>query len=72
MAIFTMLTILIYEHERSPHLLISFSIPFYSDMKFLTYKSFSWLWLHKIFYIIHGYYKGYCFPNFIIWQFSYV
>ena len=41
--IFTMLILLIYEHGGDFHLLISFSISFFRDLRFLSYRSFTCL-----------------------------
>jgi hypothetical protein len=43
MAIFTTLILPVHEQGRSFHRLISFSISFFSDLKFLLYRSFSCL-----------------------------
>jgi hypothetical protein len=43
MAIFTVLILSIHEHGRSFHLLRSFSISFFRDLKFLSYRSFTCL-----------------------------
>jgi hypothetical protein len=44
MAIFTMLILPIHEHGRYFHILISFPISFFRDLKVLSYRSFTW-WL---------------------------
>lgn len=41
MAIFPMLTLLIYEHWKSLHLLVSSSITFFRDLKFLSFSHVS-------------------------------
>ena len=43
MAIFTMLILPVHEFERSFHILKSFSISFFRDLKFLSYRSFTCL-----------------------------
>jgi len=62
MAIFTML---IHEHGRSFQLLISSSISFFKNLKFLSYRYFTCL-VSKLFYIICGFYEGCSFPNFFL------
>jgi hypothetical protein len=43
MSISTMLFLPVHEHVRSFHLLKSFSVSFFRDLKFLSYKSFACL-----------------------------
>ena len=43
MTIFTILILLILEHGRSFHLLLYFPVSFFNGLKFLSYKSFTYL-----------------------------
>jgi hypothetical protein len=47
MAILSMLILWILENGRSFHLLISSSVSFFSNLKFLSYRHFTWLELHQ-------------------------
>jgi hypothetical protein len=63
--IFTILTLLIYEHGRSFHLQVVSSVSFFDVLKFLLLfhllvESYSWL----------GYCESYCFPNFFLSMFA--
>lgn len=65
-SIFTLLILLIHEHEGSFHLLKS-SVSFFRYLKFLPYRfSPAWLEYTKIFCIICSYSKGYCLPVFFL------
>lgn len=68
MAMFTMLILLIPEHGRSFHLLISSSISFFKELKILSFKSFNFQHTRttNIFYFIQGYCKGCSFPDFFL------
>jgi hypothetical protein len=65
-----MLIPLIHEHGRSFHLLKSYLISFFRDLKFLSCRSLICLVSYtKIFYFISDYCERCCFPNFFLRSF---
>jgi hypothetical protein len=67
MASFIRLFLLIPEHGKYFHLLISSSVSFVKDLKFLFYRSFTCMVriISKVFYIICDYYLCF-FPDFFL------
>ena len=66
MAITTILILPIHDHGRCFHLLRSL-ISFFRDLKFLSYRSFTFLFrITPMYFVFFDYCEGCCFPNFIL------